>query len=252
MGQDEILERNKTAAGRQIVAAGTYSTRPESLPAGVEALHMDMRDPDSVAKCVSAFKPDVVINLAALSSPAACEKSKEEAEALNSPGCLLDSMLQTVNDALLIHVSTDQIFDGSSPVYTEASAALPVNTYGATKLLFEEHIKARWANHVILRSSLIYGPAPPRPCSRKDTFLQFLDGALAKDAELSLFHDEVRCPIYVTDVVAIILAFLSPDAFKVCTNTAKNGGLEERTFNMGGPQRLSRVQVGRAKFVTPL
>ena len=145
---DEILRRNGTVSGRTIKAAGTYSSRPDSIPDGAEAIHMNLQDPTSVEKCLSAFNPDVVINLAALSSPAACEKSKDEAEALNSPVCLLDSLQKTNAGALLIHISTDQIFDGNAPVYTEASPAVPVNTYGATKLLFEENVKGRWANHV--------------------------------------------------------------------------------------------------------
>lgn len=62
---------------------------------------MNLQDPSSVQKCVSAFNPDVVINLAALSSPAACEKSKEQAEALNSPVCLLESL--QVGSGLIIN-----------------------------------------------------------------------------------------------------------------------------------------------------
>jgi dTDP-4-dehydrorhamnose reductase len=168
---DEIIKNNLTVDGRQVALAGAYSTR-NSIPEGAQAVYLNLQDASSVEGCVSEFNPDVVINLAALSSPAACEKSKAEAEALNNPRVLLDSLARINADALFIQVSTDQIFDGNNAVYSEQSAALPVNTYGATKLMFEEELRGRWPNHVILRSSLIYGPAPPRACSRKDTFLQ--------------------------------------------------------------------------------
>lgn len=80
----------------------------------------------------------------------------------------------------------------------EVTAPAPVNAYGETKLRFEEEIRAGWDNHLILRSSLIYGPPPPRECARSGSFLQFLDEALgdpAKDqAPLDLFADEVPSP----------------------------------------------------------
>ena len=242
---DDIVKRGNVVGGRPLKVAGTYTSR-HSIPEDVEAVPLDLQDAVSVERCVEAFRPDVVINLAALSSPAACEKSPAEAEALNAPKLLLSALEKTSPHSLFIHVSTDQIFDGNNAVYSEDSETHPVNTYGATKLMFEQELRHRWSNHVILRSSLIYGPAPPRACSRKDTFLQFLDAALAKEAPTALFADEVRCPIYVHDVTAIILSFLAPDAFRVCVAASDSDALPRgsRTFNMGGPERLSRVQMG--------
>jgi hypothetical protein len=74
---------------------------------------------------------------------------------------------------LLIHISTDQVYDGKSPLSTEMALAKPVNVYGATKLEAEQTIQARWPQHVILRSSIIYGPQPCTPISRP-LFVQFI------------------------------------------------------------------------------
>ena len=68
------------------------------------AVHLDLQDRASMTRCLTEFTPDVVINLAALSSPAACEKSKAEAEALNAPVGLLDALAQLNADALFIQV----------------------------------------------------------------------------------------------------------------------------------------------------
>ena len=169
---DEILSRSGISGELHITAAGTYSTRGDSIPPGVQPVHLDFRDAQSIERALTEFTPDIVINLAAMSSPAACEKNKADAEALNAPVLFLDALAQKSPDALFIQISTDQIFDGNHPTYSGTSEALPVNTYGATKLLFEAELRGRWPNHVILRSSLIYGPPPPRPCVRQDTFLQ--------------------------------------------------------------------------------
>jgi hypothetical protein len=97
-------------------------------------------------------------------------------------------------DALLVQLSTDQVYDGHHAVYTEGDEAKPVNAYGRQKLDFEREIVRSWPRHRILRSSLIYGPPPPRKCTKGASFLQFLEKSLgeAKDSSkpVTLFEDE--------------------------------------------------------------
>ena len=81
------------------------SKRRVNVRMRVCAVHLDLQDSASIAKCLTEFTPDVLINLAALSSPAACEKSKAEAEALNAPLGLLDALAQRNADALFIQVA---------------------------------------------------------------------------------------------------------------------------------------------------
>ena len=64
-------------------------------------------------------------------------------------------------------------------------------------------LQERWGNHVILRSSLIYGPQPPLPVSRL-LFLQFIVRTLKAGKPTKFFSDEFRSPVYVQDVVDII------------------------------------------------
>lgn len=59
-----------------------------------------------------------------------------------------------------------QVYDGSHAHWREEDATHPVNTYGATKVEAEAVIQERWPNHIILRSSLVYGPQSPQPVSR--------------------------------------------------------------------------------------
>lgn len=91
----------------------------------------------------------------------------------------------------------------------------------------------RWANHVILRSSIIFGPQSPVPVSRV-LFLQFITNGLRHGKPTTFFEDEFRCPIYVKDIVRVINAFVEqPD------------NLQHRLFNMGGPERLSRLAMAQ-------
>ena len=91
----------------------------------------------------------------------------------------------------------------------------------------------RWANHVILRSSIIFGPQSPVPVSRV-LFLQFITNGLRHGKPTTVFEDEFRCPIYVKDIVRVVNAFVEqPD------------NLQHRLFNMGGPERLSRLAMAQ-------
>ena len=87
----------------------------------------------------------------------------------------------------------------------------------------------RWPNHVILRSSIIFGPQSPVPVSRV-LFLQFIASGLRQGKPTTFFEDEFRCPIYVKDIVQIVNAFVE-----------QQDNLQYHLFNMGGPERLSRL-----------
>jgi nucleoside-diphosphate-sugar epimerase len=105
--------------------------------------------------------------------------------AVNVPAQLLDAMHRQYDSTggvqhgadiampLLIHLSTDQVYSGSHAMSTEAAVPAPVNVYGASKLQAEHTIQARWPRHVILRSSIIYGPQAPAPVARP-LFVQFV------------------------------------------------------------------------------
>ena len=95
-------------------------------------------------------------------------------------------------------------------------------------------LSAEWPHHYILRSSIIFGPPPPFAPVTRSLFLQWLDGALAAGS-VNLFEDEYRTPTYVDDLCVLCAALVGGVAES-----------EERTFNVGGPERLSRAQMGDA------
>ncbi|MCH94693.1 methionine adenosyltransferase 2 subunit beta-like, partial [Trifolium medium] len=153
--------------------------------------------------------PDVVVNCAAISVPRACEIDPASAHAINVPSSLvkwLQSFKQ--NSTLLIHLSTDQVYEGEKSFYKEEDIAIPLNVYGKTKVAAEKFISENCPNFAILRSSIIYGPQTLSPVP-KSLPIQWIDGALSKRETLEFFHDEFRCPIYVKDLVTVILALTS-------------------------------------------
>ena len=82
----------------------------------------------------------------------------------------------------------------------------------------------RWPNHVILRSSIIYGPQSRMPVSRA-LFLQFVARQLAEETPTSFFNDEFRNPVFVDDIVSVVLRLLQPGTTQpgrwACSSSSK-------------------------------
>ena len=211
------------------------------------AFRVDAATGEGMDACVSAMAPlDLVVNCAAMSSPGKCEKEAKLAMALNVPTHLCKSLMNRHQQGeaiapLLVHLSTDQVYDGESPNSVEdVNAPSPVNTYGRSKLNAELHIAENYVagRHVSLRSSIITGSQPPlRPVSRP-LFHDFIVNSLKGDEAVTFFEDEYRCPIAAVDIVAHIVALS-----KLSGKDAKTDWLMR--YNMGGPDRLSRVDMAR-------
>ena len=104
------------------------------------------------------IKPDIIVNAAAYTAVDQAESEPELAMAINgdAPGVLAEEAKKL--GTLLVHYSTDYVFDGTkdSP-YTEEDKPNPLNVYGRTKLAGEQAIQAVDGNHLIFRTSWVYG-----------------------------------------------------------------------------------------------
>jgi len=131
----------------------------DALPS-VRAFRADLRSGDGLEAISASFgQPHVVVNCAAISVPRACEMDPPAAMATNVPSSLVNWLLSFGNDeSLLIHLSTDQVYEGVKSFYKEEDETLPVNMYGKSKVAAEKFIVEKCSNYAILRSSIIYGP----------------------------------------------------------------------------------------------
>ncbi|XP_059312709.1 uncharacterized protein LOC132063943 isoform X1 [Lycium ferocissimum] len=224
--------------------AFTYHTNPppekllQAIP-HVLPFHLDLRTGNGFDHISQNFgQPDVVVNCAALSVPRACEVDPTAAMAINVPSVLVKWLSSFSNgNTLLIHLSTDQVYEGTKSFYKEDDETLPVNVYGRSKVAAEQFISENCSNFAILRSSIIYGPQTVSPVP-KSLPVQWMDSVLAKGDAMDFFHDEFRCPVYVKDLVTTVW-------------TLTNRWISDREpmqllLNVGGPDRVSRVQMAEA------
>ncbi len=119
---------------------------------------LDLSKRDDVRSIVRTHRPNIIVNPAAYTAVDKAESEPDLAMAVNgiAPGVLAEEAKRL--DAVLIHYSTDYVFDGSKPSpYTEIDAPNPQSVYGRTKLAGEAAVGAVGGRHVILRTSWVYG-----------------------------------------------------------------------------------------------
>jgi dTDP-4-dehydrorhamnose reductase len=120
---------------------------------------LDLADPAQVVERVRAARPDVIVNAAAYTAVDRAESDADAAHTVNAvaPGVLAGEAKRL--GALLIHFSTDYVFDGAkrSP-YVERDPTQPLGVYGRTKLAGEAAIAQSGCAHLVLRTSWVYGP----------------------------------------------------------------------------------------------
>lgn len=221
--------------------AFTYFSHPPS-PALCAALPharpflVDLRSGDGFHSISHLMGPPrVVINCAAISVPRDCELDPVSAMAINVPDALLSwlSSFTGTDIPLLIHLSTDQVYEGTKPFYNEDDEAKPANMYGRSKLEGEQSIMRKWPNYAILRSSIIYGPEPIVKV-RKTLPIQWIEDVLSSGKGAEFFIDEFRCPVFVEDLVKVVELLLDKQ---------EKGSTFQLLLNVGGPERLSRADM---------
>ena len=135
----------------QAAAAG-HSVTPVDYPG------IDIRDRSSVNLCVDGAGPDVVINCAGFTAVDDCESEVDKAFLLNAEACGFLAAAAKKISALLVHFSTDYVFDGTgSTPYTEDSPVNPLSIYGKSKLCGDEIILNTYDNSMIFRTAWLYG-----------------------------------------------------------------------------------------------
>jgi dTDP-4-dehydrorhamnose reductase len=151
-------------------------------------LRADFSEPESLRALVRRIKPHVIVNAAAHTAVDKAETEVDLARALNatSPGVVAEEAASL--KALLLHYSTDYVFDGSgSHSRDESAATAPLSAYGRTKLEGEQRIQASGCNHVILRTSWVFA-------ARGGNFAKTMLKLASEREQLKVVNDQVGAP----------------------------------------------------------
>jgi dTDP-4-dehydrorhamnose reductase len=135
------------------------SRNPHHIPrlTATTNFSLDITHFDKFQKLLDDSILDVIINCAALTDVDRCETNRKTARLVNAEAVGLLANHCARMGSLLIHISTDYIFDGKAGPYSEDSTPNPINFYGVTKFQAEEAIKSSGCRHIIVRTSFLYG-----------------------------------------------------------------------------------------------
>ncbi|CAE6922968.1 dTDP-4-dehydrorhamnose reductase [Paraburkholderia nemoris] len=158
---------------------------------------LDLRDPQQIREVVRATKPALIINPAAYTAVDAAETDISGATQLNvdAPRVFAEEARRV--GAALVHYSTDYVFDGTKQgAYVESDPTGPQNVYGRTKLAGEEAIADTGCDHLILRTSWVYG-------TRGKNFLLTMLRLGAERDELSVVADQHGAPTWANTIASL-------------------------------------------------
>ena len=166
---------------------------------------IDLTQPDSIRSWTDRVGPDIIVNAAAYTAVDKAETEEDLALQLNgtAPGILAEWAKKQA--ALLVHYSTDYVFDGAKKgAYVESDIPNPLNAYGRTKLAGDRAIAQSGCAHLILRTSWVYG-------ARGQNFLLTMQRLAQTKRELRVVSDQVGNPTWsrmLAEATAQILALL--------------------------------------------
>lgn len=166
---------------------------------GADTLYLDITDRAAVSLVCESEKVGIVINCAAYTDVEKAESDSAMAMLLNADGPANLAAVCKERDILLIHISTDYVFGGQSPLpIREDWPVAPTGVYGATKLQGENAIAASGCRNIIFRTAWMYSPWGKN-------FVKTMRSLTKDRSSLSVVFDQVGTPTYAADLAALIV-----------------------------------------------
>jgi dTDP-4-dehydrorhamnose reductase len=216
---------------------------------------LDITDQASVAARVSTAKPDVVVNCAAWTAVDAAEEHEAEALAINGHGAAHLASACAAAGALLVHVSTDYVFEGhASAPYPEQAPTAPAGAYGRTKLAGERAVRETLPDgSYIVRTAWLYG-------AHGKNFVKTMLRLAANGTSPGVVADQYGQPTWTADVATQITALIDAGAPCGIYHATSSGqttwhGLAEEIFKLyresaaAGQSRSQEPKGGTERFV---
>lgn len=181
---------------------------------GAAPLNGDIGDPVSLAACVRAVAPDIIVNAAAHTAVDKAESEQALAHALNAQAPQVLAREASMLGAWLVHFSTDYVFDGSgTQPWSEDDPTGPLSAYGRSKLDGEQAILASGCKHLILRTSWVYA-------ARGGNFAKTMVRLAKERTELNVIDDQFGSP-----TGAELLADVTAHALRVAAQRPEVSGI---------------------------
>ncbi|KAH7906989.1 hypothetical protein BJ138DRAFT_1174741 [Hygrophoropsis aurantiaca] len=179
----------------------------------VELKQLDLLNEDATKKLFNEFSPDWVIHCAAERRPDVAEKDPEGARRLNASVPAQLAVLSRDQGFTLIYISTDYVFDGTSPPYAPNAETTPLQLYGQSKRDGENAVRhVDGAKSIVLRVPVLYGPAPSNSDSAVNILLDIVKD---QSKTYKMDHYASRFPTNVEDIASFLVRLSALDTTNI-------------------------------------
>ena len=172
------------------------------LPKNAIGLKMDIQDKLNIQQIIELVRPEIIINLAALTNVDECEKNIAFAREVNIGGII--NLCDCFNGKI-IQISTDYVFNGEKGPYVEDDKVSPISVYGKTKLDAERIVMNNNPNNLVLRTNVLYDYINHTNAS----FLNWIINSLKNDNPIKVVTDQINNPTWTysfSDIINISIA----------------------------------------------
>lgn len=173
----------------------------------VDREEMDLSNPDQIIQVLNVEKPDLIVSAGAYTAVDKAESDQELCNTVNHIAVKTIGEWAAKNNAKVIHISTDYVFDGNSETpLKETDLPSPINVYGATKLKGELALQESGAAYVIIRTAWVYS-------TYGANFVKTMMRLMSEREEISVVADQIGTPTYARDLARAIMTIASVPEF---------------------------------------
>src|SRR5947209_10297626 len=188
----------------QVLAAQRFSVVP------LTHRDVDVSDSAHVDRVLSSIHADVVISTAAFHKVEECEKQPAQSFAVNAVGPRNLALACRQRNAVLVHFSTDYVFDGAQRrPYTESDLPRPLNVNGVSKLAGEHMLALTWDRCFVIRTCGLYGVAGS--AGKGGNFVETMLKKAAEGAPIRVVNDQRLTPTFTGDLAEVIAQLIPPE-----------------------------------------
>jgi dTDP-4-dehydrorhamnose reductase len=193
-------------------------------PHGFIYIKLDITSKEDVKNYIRQLNPEVIINTAAYTNVDGCETERELSWKINVDGVKNLIIASRINDAKVVHISTDYVFDGKTGHYDEYSKPNPKSFYGKGKLAAENALISSGIKYAIVRTMILYGTGK----NIRPNFALWLIDSLKKSNPVKIVIDQYGQPTMIDDLALALLRIVD-----------KN---REGIYHVCGSEYLSRFE----------
>jgi len=161
---------------------------------------------------LGAIQPDVIISTAAYHKVEECEQQPALSFAVNAIGPRNLALACQRNNAVLVHFSTDYVFDGAcKKPYIETDLPHPLNVYGISKLAGENMVALTWERYFVIRTCGLYGVAGSS--GKGGNFVETMLKKAAEGAPIRVVNDQILTPTFTGDLAKAVSQLIRTEAY---------------------------------------